>query len=210
MKDPKPQTFIDYARSIPLDGYSLRRIFFDLVRIHFSDPGNYGALRNEMEKYIYVPGKPAESRVDIRMGHSYEDAEENNYPLVTVDIGNIQYQRVAVGDAGGDTTGRFTMKAAAPLEVRHLGKSVDETWALASLSSAFFFGFSKFIRDRLNLMDFKPVVTTTPQLMTKPENPETIFQSVFTAEIHYDYGWTMEVEGHNAVLAMPQSTTQAP
>jgi hypothetical protein len=192
----KEQNFLTSLKTYPLDQVSLRRVFLIMLRFHYSDAANFGAMEKTLAKYTYVKSAPELSGVDIQLVDAIPFSPESVYPCITISVGDMKLRREVISDMSA-ADGHRGLSAASRLDVDHYSENADESLTLAGATCAYFTGFAEVLRDRMMLMRFQPNGTQGPEYISdKKISALQLYRSRFSAEIHYDYSWCLNYESH--------------
>lgn len=149
---------LGYDNLSPVD---LRRIFLLLTRACYSDTRNYGdltayELRNPELKYS--KDKYAKT-IDVELDYIYDADEVNVRPVVFVGLGDITFQRTAIGDYAGISEDRSTVyhtnQSQGTVVFRHIATSPDLAYAMSDITVKYFLAGTSLLREGLpGLLDF--------------------------------------------------------
>lgn len=180
---------------LPLSPVTLRRIFLLMMRLHFSDPANYGGLRPMLGDLRY---REENSDLSVELLSVFDPKNTDAAPGVYVGFQPFVFHKTGVNNYVGssdDTSAQyFNMKCTTGLIVKHTAKTADLSSLLGEASAAFLFGLRPMLMARLCLLQFD--IETLSDVKQKEKAPERVFESDLICTLAFNYAMTTNIESH--------------
>lgn len=197
-----------------LDIYSLRQIFLLLTQNYFADPHNFAAsgisLPDKFYKYTFSnaivdPKHKYDSTIDINLDYtSSADSidksdylKTNNQPSIYISIGDINYQK-AILDNHLKTGYLGNIKgvlATTNITISHYANNYDDAAIMSYLTSSFYLGMREPLKNKLKLLDFNVLQTSSPKLSEDASTKALkYFKSDVTLKLDFEANWESNIE----------------
>jgi hypothetical protein len=192
---------LDAFSNIVLGAVNLRRIFLLLTRLHFSDSSNYGAMKEELSKFVWSKD-PKLSRIFIGLDYVFDIVKSDQFPGVFVGVGDLDFQQKVIQNLSGITEDKSgsenVIEGTTTIIIRHASLSPDEALALADLSFGFYTGVRQFLVSRMKLNALTVNRLSTPRFFNidGTEKADKKFCADLILGIAWDASWTSFVESH--------------
>lgn len=179
------------------DPFTLRRIFLLLTRNHFSSVDNFGNVPEIYKKFYYTDSDDSPLNIDLDYIYNLDEGEK--FPSIYVGLEDFTFTGNKVVDdlhsinkeRSGERSWNVINTA---LKIQHMSANPDDVLILSTLSTAFYRGITKFLKETLKFTTFSVVQQTKPQLIKDSSKP--IFNSTLMAAITYNEYWATNTESH--------------
>lgn len=205
--EPKPplegnpdDLLLERLSQIALTPLTIRSIFLMLTRIHWSDPDNFGSLKPKLVNFVWSRDEKQRT-VNIDYDYNYDENVMSQRPSIFVGTSDFDFLRVVVDNRRGISEDRSTEDyvklASTNIILRHIGKTPDESWTMADLTTQFFLGMRKMLQEQLKVHAFE----ATKLVASKPfERAANQANSQFIVDLllslQYNAAWLIVREGH--------------
>lgn len=191
---------LDTLANIALSPVTIRGIFLLLTRIHWSNPDHYGSMKPKLKNMIWAKDSKVRT-VLVDYDYNYDPAKLDQRPAIFVGTTDFDFRKVVVDNRRSNTDDNsgedYANIATTNVIIRHIGKSPDESWTMADLSSQFFLGMRKLIQERLKVHAFEAVklVASRPfERATQQADQQFIVDLILN--LQYNAVWLIVREGH--------------
>ena len=215
----------EYACLGQLNILTFRRVFLLLTRQFFADPLNFNVaiqqdwLRN-IAHYTYSdpvidPEHKQNCTVDIYLDYLYGDnvsrmeyIGEGQNPFIVLNISNIQYEPINIlnyttkilPDGSGSIQ---TFNSTCAIKFTVYAKSYADTAILSQLLSSHFIGLRPYILQQLGLLEYTPIVLSSPVCINNEEANKT-FKAEFALNLKFENRYKSRIASCRIKTIVPQ------
>lgn len=199
-QDSADPLIVDGLSKIALNPLTIRKMFLLLLRAHYSDAENFGALKERMAQFVWSKDETA-GQLYIEYDYRFDASKKDRRPAIFCGTSDFNYLATAVNntketldDRSGEQSGKFISTT---VIVRHVGKNAEDSLALAELTAAYFMGIRTMLQERVKVSKFDVVklVTSRPFERTSEQQDEQFYADLI-AEFSYVYIWNTIRESH--------------
>lgn len=188
---------IDGCHDRPLSSVTLRRIFTSLLRVHWSDKGNYGDFR-DMLGCLEYSDDPKTSTLSILPTHVYEE-DKNTEQIPGIFLGmTLDYRKLALNDFAGhgpDKSDTYnTIHATANIRITHAHRHADIAMSMAECTTGFLLGMREELMRKLG-WDEMTVLGMADANRLRPDT-ERFFGVDLALRVTFNLGVTVNLESH--------------
>jgi hypothetical protein len=193
-------TLLEELATVALTPVTIRKIFILLTRLHYSDPDHFGSLKPKLSKFVWNADIKLRG-IHVDFDYNYDPNNTDLRPAVFVGTSDIDFQKVAVNNQQSQTDDRsgeiYVKRAGTNIILRHIGKTPDETWALADMTSQFYMGITKMLQERLKVSSFEVVkLMGSKPFERKSQEADSQFIVDLIMNLQYNAAWLTTREGH--------------
>lgn len=179
---------------------SIRRVFLLLTRMNYSDPVNYGRQTKLFQNY-YWNMDSAKSTMAIDLDFDFDPTKLEKFPAIFVGTDDVLYRSPVIDDhvqLNEDGSGQeYVYIGSTNVIIRHIGKTGDESMALADLSRNFFKGMRKMMMENGMLSKYEvPRITTSKPFHRNPQQADQWFEADLLITMSFNDPWTIFRESH--------------
>ena len=197
----------------PLSMVSLRRIFLLMLRLHYSDPDNFGDYKDLIGNLRYNDELKF-STLGIELlstfePESYKDGQAN----IFLGFQSHNFKKVAINNYSGQNTdgssNYHVMPTDSVLVLRHVANTGDQALLIGEMTAAFLFGIRPMLMQKIGLRAMDVLSVSDPKIIDKA--PERSFQVDVSVAINFGYVMTTNIESHRikkiAMRMFPEAAT---
>jgi hypothetical protein len=190
---------LDDCRSLPLSPFVLRRMFTLMIRQHYSNPSNFGVLKEQLGCFRYAEDGKGRSSGTLRVDPAFTNKfwEEASVPSVHVSINDMTFTPAYVANQNGFSDDNASVNlqwpATTQVQVSHIAEEYDQAFMLAESTLIFLCGISYAAYEQFQLSALIPQQITKPVLV---ERTPTAYRSDTVFTIGFQYGVTVSHESH--------------
>ena len=193
------QTFTELYECMrrPLDSVNLRRFFLMLIRAHWTDRVNHGALADFLD-CMHYDEEPKDRTLDVELSHTFDPEKGSRRPGIYVGFGGVQLKTIGIGgsverrpDNSARTEGK---KAETMLKIGHINQSADMALMMAESNATLLQGIHKDIIANMDVLDMQVIGWSEPQLMEKA--PDRNFQVDLQCAVSFNFMVEIDIESH--------------
>lgn len=193
---------IDELTSLPMNLFTIRRIFLILTRLHYSSPTNFGPeYPDPMRKFYWT--KEKDSPMKITRDYEYDPKVIEQTPAIYVGTGDVDYQKNVVDNKKGpnsDRSGAIGIKTATTSVIlRHISGQPDEATQLCDMSAQFYLGIRDMIMTQMSGMirGFEVLKQSTSKpFLRDPGEADQQFISDLIMSLTFNAAWQTLTESH--------------
>ena len=210
-------SLLDVLNKTPqLDAVILRQIFLLLTRNFYSNPRAFNADGTNIPKSYYRytysdkivdPEHKSDNTLTIDLGYSSIDnsidktdyLKNNQKPAIYIDVGDFTFEQLPVIDSltmYKNDEEEHAIVTNTTITFSHYANEYDDAAKLASLTTSYFTGMSKHLRNSLNLLSFMPqmIKAPAPQISNYPDSAQKYFLSQVAFNMKFESNWTLRQE----------------
>jgi hypothetical protein len=179
------------------DPTSLRGLFTEMTRLHFSDPKNISSQDiPALQEYIWNPDE-TKSKIFIDVAGKFNTAVVEKRPAIFVSCEDFTWQRLMIQDKVDEVylegATDYQNQVTTVIRIFHVGTTIDEASILGRITAAYYRQFAQQLREELQFAKFHVARLSKPAIL---EEARERWVALVDIELAFFEAWQVPVESH--------------